>query len=389
VSRIPAGGSARRRLLYFIPTLEGGGAEEQVVQHLQRLSRERFAVELALCHKRGVHVPRVPADVPVHELGGRTGAKAVPRLWRLRRLVATRPIDAVVSFIWYADLLSLLAALGARVPVPRVCFVRNDYRLQISDFAHTLRWTDRIGLPLTQRLYRRADRVVFQTEETAEHLCRTRRVSRIRTAVIPNGVDPARLGERAGREQPPHWPGPGLRLLAVGRLVPQKGFDVLLHAFARARGQGLAASLLILGEGPERARLEGLVSRLDLAGAVRLAGLAPNPHPALRHADLLLVPSRWEGLANVLLEALVLETPVLATDCPSGTSRILEGDAGVLVPPDDPAAFADALLRLAADPERRRALAARGRERARDYEWQRVLPRLEELLLALPCRDEE
>jgi glycosyltransferase involved in cell wall biosynthesis len=381
-------GSGRRRLLYFIPTLEGGGAEGQVVQHLQLLSRERFAVELALCHKRGIHVPRVPADVAVHELGGRGSPKAVPRLLRLRRLVATRRIDAVVSHLWYSDLVSLLAGLGARVRVPRVCFVRNDNRRQISDFAHTLRWQDRIGLPLTQRLYRRADRVVFQTRETADHLCRARGIAPAKTAVIPNGVDPARLSERAAHEQPPRWPGPGLRLLAAGRLVPQKGFDLLLDAFARARGQGLVASLLILGEGPERSRLEGIVSRLDLAGAVRLAGFAPNPYPALRHADLLLVPSRWEGLANVLLEALVLETPVLATDCPSGTKRILRGDAGVLVPPDDPAAFAAALLRLAAAPAQRRAVAARGRERARQYAWKRILPPLEELLLSLPRRGE-
>jgi glycosyltransferase involved in cell wall biosynthesis len=378
--------AARRRLLYFVPTLEGGGAEEQVVQHLQRLPRERFAPELALFSRRGVHVPRVPDDVPVHELGGRIWPRALTRLARLRRLVATRPVDAVVSFIWYADLLSLLAAFGARVPVPRVCFVRNDYRLRIREVRRTLRWPDRIGLPLAQRLYRRADRVIFQTEETAGHLCRERG---IRTAtVIPNGIDTARLEERAARESPPRWPGPGLRLLAVGRLVPQKGVDVLLHAFARARGRGLTASLLVLGEGPERARLEALVARLDLAGTVHLAGFLPNPHPALRRADLLVLPSRWEGFPNVLLEAHVLETPVLATDCPSGPKRILRGDAGVLVPPGDPDALARALLQLAADPERRRALAARGRERVQEYEWPRILPRLEGLLLALPRRGE-
>jgi glycosyltransferase involved in cell wall biosynthesis len=137
----------------------------------------------------------------------------------------------------------------------------------------------------------------------------------------------------------------------------------------------------VLGEGPERAPLERLRDELALRDVVALPGHADNPYPALRHADLVVLPSRFEGFALVILEALALGRPVLAAKCPAGPAELLEDGVGSLVPPGDADALAEALVELAGAPERRAAMAARGPERARAYGWPEVIGHTASMLL--------
>jgi glycosyltransferase involved in cell wall biosynthesis len=132
-------------------------------------------------------------------------------------------------------------------------------------------------------------------------------------------------------------------ILGVGRLVAQKAFDVLIEAFAHVR-RSQPARLLILGEGEERPMLEALVRQLGLEGDIELPGFVANPYPYMAHAELFVLSSRWEGLPTVLVEAMFLRTPVIATDCPSGPREILRnGLYGQLVPVGDPDAVALAI----------------------------------------------
>jgi glycosyltransferase involved in cell wall biosynthesis len=251
------------------------------------------------------------------------------------------------------------------------------------------RGIDRPGLAsryfmvLQRVLARRAKRIVFLCPETAGAVAGAYGARPAQVAVIPNGVDPEDLRARALAEPPPAWPAGGLRLLAAGRLAPQKGFDLLLRAFAAARGKGLDASLLVLGEGPEREALERLRGELGLSGAVAFPGRTANPLPAMKHADLFVLSSRYEGFPLVLLEALALGRPVVAAACPAGPRDLLGDGAGVLVPPRDPAALAEALLALAADPRRRAELARRAAERVEAYRWPAVIDRVAALLEAV------
>ena len=165
--------------------------------------------------------------------------------------------------------------------------------------------------------------------------------------------------------QPPHWPAPGLRLLAVGRLSYYKGFEVLLQAVARVP----EASLLLVGDGERRPALEAAITRLGLAGRVRLAGELPDAAllAAFRACDLFCLPSldRAEAFGLVLLEAMREGKPVLASRIPgSGVAEVAaDGETALLVPPGDEQALAAALETLAADPARRATLGAAGRER--------------------------
>ncbi len=364
------------RVLYLLPTLVAAGAERVVIEHLRRLPRDRFAPELAVLSPDGPLRAQVPADVPVHHVPPRGPVRFLARRSALRGILDARPFDVVSSHLVYANVLNLAESVGRHARVARVTTVHGDMR-GIRRPPLGLR-----ALRVAQRaLCRRASRIVFLCRETADAMAHAYGARPEQVAVIPNGVDAAELRMLAERGAPPRWPAAGLRALAAGRLVPRKGFDLLLRAFALARGRGLDASLLILGEGPERPALERLRRDLGLDGAVGLPGHASNPYPAMRHADLFVLSSRFEGLPLVLLEALGLGRPVIAAACPAGPAELLAEGAGVLVPPRDPEALAAAILDLARDPARREALSRAAAVRAEAYRWTSVIDRTAAMLL--------
>ncbi|HEX5138104.1 MAG TPA: glycosyltransferase [Planctomycetota bacterium] len=361
--------TAPLHVLYLVPSLAAGGAERVVIEHLRRLPRERFAPELAVFRAGGPRRAEVPADVAVHEI---RGPGLLARGLALRRLLEERRIEVVSSHLAHANVVNLAASPRR---VARVTTVHADRR----GIEHAgLR--SRYLMLLQRALARRADRIVFLCPETAAAMARAYGARPAQVAVVPNGVDPDELRGRADLAPPPAWPAGGLRVLAAGRLAAQKGFDLLLRAFAIARGRGLDGSLLILGEGEERAALERLRGELRLERVVALPGHAGNPYPAMRHADMFVLSSRYEGFPLVLLEALALGLPALATACPAGPFDLLGEGAGLLLRPHDPGALADGLLALAADPARRADLSRRGTERAQQYRWAAVIDRVAALL---------
>jgi len=366
----------RCRVLYLIPSLARGGAERVVVEHVRRLPRDRFAPELAVFDDSGVLRASVPADVPVHRLSRRGRPQLLARRRSLRVLLQDRPIDLVSSHLAAANLVNLAEAAGSPAQVARVITVHADPR------GSAMGWRRRIAQRLLRWLAPHARRIVFLCRETAHAAARLYGARADQCAVIPNGVDPEELHARAEAVAPLPWPSPGLRLVAVGRLESQKGFDELLRALASALSQGVEASLLILGEGSQRPALERLRAELSLETVVSLPGHMENPYATLRHAELFLLSSRVEGFPLALLEALALGRPALAAACPAGPAELLAEGAGVLVPPHDPAALAAALVDLARSPVRRAEHAARGRARADAYHWSHAIDLTARLLLA-------
>ncbi|GBE02658.1 N-acetylgalactosamine-N, N'-diacetylbacillosaminyl-diphospho-undecaprenol4-alpha-N-acetylgalactosaminyltransferase [bacterium BMS3Abin08] len=172
----------------------------------------------------------------------------------------------------------------------------------------------------------------------------------------------------------------GMVIVTVGRLVYQKGFDILLKAFHMMRGQ-VRSRLLIIGDGAEREGLVNLAKQLNISKDTIFAGYKSNPYRYMRESTVFCSASRYEGFSIVILEAMVLGLPVIATDCPSGPAEILDsGRHGILVPPEDPEAIADKLLRVLPDIELRRTLSGRSLLRAQDFNLETFLEQWEELI---------
>jgi glycosyltransferase involved in cell wall biosynthesis len=227
---------------------------------------------------------------------------------------------------------------------------------------------------------RRAARVVACASSLAAQARTLAPEAAARIVYVPNGVDLARFGPHVApySHSRPY-------VLAVGRLAHQKGFDVLLEAWAHAGPAVEGVDLLFAGDGPERASLERQAAELGLGTRVRFLGSAdPEQLAALyRGASLLACPSRWEGLPLVCLEAMASGCPVVASDVDGIPDAVVPGETGLLVPPREPEALAAALVTVLGEPARRAAFARRAREIACErFAWPVVAARYLEVLAA-------
>jgi glycosyltransferase involved in cell wall biosynthesis len=327
----------KRKVLFVLPNLEPGGAERLVTTLLQHLPRERLELHIALVARYGLLLEQIPGDVGVHHLrAGRVRRAPLPLIrlaWRLRP-------DVVLSTLGYMNL--ALIPMWPFLPRGTQLYVReaNTLSAEIRTYPRHPLWR-----AAYRALYPRAGRIVCPARAMADDLVNSFGIPRSAIRYIPNPVDLAEL--RAEAAGPSPFRGAGPHLLGVGRLAPQKGFDRMIEAFEKFGRERPGAQLWVLGEGSEREALEEHARRLGIGDRVHLVGHVPNPYVWMRHADVFVLSSRFEGLPNVVLEAIACGTPVAAFDCPGGTREILEKiKGGMLLPPDDTEALARAIGEL-------------------------------------------
>jgi glycosyltransferase involved in cell wall biosynthesis len=213
--------------------------------------------------------------------------------------------------------------------------------------------------------------------------CLTLGIPAGRCTLIENGIDVAEFRRRRTPEEAKRAEGfpPGhLVIGAVGRLSAEKGFDVLIRAVDRLHREGLDVGLVLVGEGKEQLALEALIGQLGLRERVRLAGYCADPRPLYEALDIFALSSLREGLPNVLLEALSMEVPAVATRIAGVPRLIRHEENGLLVEPGSVEGLAAALARMARDPELRTRLARAGRHTVEcDYSFTTRMQRIADL----------
>ncbi len=208
----------------------------------------------------------------------------------------------------------------------------------------------------------RTTRIVTLTPTMKREYMRDFRVPARMIEVIPNGIDLGRVAEFEADEAVRST----FTVAAVGRLDPVKNFGMLIRAFHRCRSRAPTDRLVIAGDGPERERLEALVSDLEMNSAVKFLGLRKDVPAVLKGADLFVQPSIYEGMSNTLVEAMACGIPVVATDVGGNADVVGRDGEAVLVPSDDAEALQGVLERLRSDPVELRRLGEAGRDRVRE-----------------------
>ncbi len=358
-------------VLQVIPTLDRSGAEKQMVLLATGLPRDRFRVEVAALTRLGpLEADLKAAGVPVTLIGKR--GKLDPRtLSRLTRLMKDREIDVVQTWIFAANVYGRTAAHRARVPVVVTAEMAVDL------------WKGRMELGLDRFLAPWTDRVVGNSQAVVDFY-RKAGVPEAKLSRIPSGIadeeppedDPTQV--RASLGVDPEAP----VILFVGRLAEQKGVHDLLLALDLLQHVEPTARTWIVGDGPLRTSLEERAEafRLLEGPRVRFLGHRDDVPRLLKAADLLVLPSLYEGLPNVVLEAMRYRKPVVATAAPGTTEVVVDGETGVLVPVHAPKELARAIRDLIRDPDRRTALGEAGRRRVEEeFRIQTMIDRFGEL----------
>jgi glycosyltransferase involved in cell wall biosynthesis len=361
------------KLMLLRPTLGQGGADRVTLTLLQHFDRRVFRPSLVLSSVAGEYVEDVPEDVAVHSLGGR-------RLWTawipLTRLLRREKPDILFSTSSGTNVIAVIAHFLAGSSGRLVLSERNV----LMHGGATLK--RRLLTWMKQVLYGRADRVTAVSQGVKDDLVSRLGLAAEKVTVVYNPIVSDEMLSKAQEPLDHPWFGDETPVvLGVGRLVHEKGFDILIRAIAEV-GKKRPVRLVILGQGELREALQAQIDELGQSERVSLAGFDKNPFKYMAQCDLFVLSSRNEGLPGVLIQAMACGAAVVSTDCPSGPSEIITGGAdGVLVPVADVGAMAREFARLLGNAELRQRFGERGRETAERFRVEVVLRNYEAALL--------
>jgi len=328
---------------------------------------DEFEISLLLLRESGVRQIDREIFSGIHVIGTtvhgdwRRFLETPMHAWRLRRAIARIPSDVIFTVGTYANLLVPVVARRRNV----ILSVHTNMTRQLKG----VRFAGVIG-----RLTRwgcRKRLVIVPAEGVAEDLRENFGARNVKT--IWHGVDVGAIRSRAEENCAPLQVS-GPYMVACGRLTAQKDYPTLLRAYAEARRRGIGEELVIIGNGPDREALQGLARELGIADVVHFVGHMENPFPVMKGARFFVLSSIWEGFGLVVLEAMALGLPCIATDCPSGPGEILEGGRwGMTIKVGDVQGMADAIARLSSAEDLRQSLAERSRQRAQELSVERMV----------------
>lgn len=366
---------SRGNLVLVISGLDGGGAARVITELAADLDRAGYKVTLLTLEGEGdpdvFPIPERIRRRRIQLMWSTTGfinklISTIRRLRILRTALLEESPDAIISFIDTTNVRVLAATIFCDVPV--IVSERTDPRHhKIGKVWNALRFL----------FYRRATHIVVQTERVAAWM-RRRHGLKTPISVIPNAVRGGRELEPVSRETNVNE----CHIVAVGRLVASKRFDLLIEAFAEANLRASGCTVTIVGTGPEKAFLLARIKELHLEQCVRLPGHCDDVQTFLQSGDIFVLSSEYEGFPNALLEAMQLGLACISADCESGPAELISDSLnGLLVPVGDRTSLASAMRQLAFDPDMRQTLGAAATYVCKTYHpdavatrWMTLLP---------------
>ena len=331
----------KTHIAFFLPSLYGGGAERVFVDLMNALVEKDIKVDLLLAKAEGAYLNKISSLIRIINFNVWPTSTS---LLKLANYLHRESPNILLSSMIESNLVAVLAKRLSQASTRIIIRESNTASLV---FKHTKDYKIRLKIFLRKYFYPWADEIIAVSQGVAKDVAQTANISCDKITIINNPTVTSELMIKANEpldhpwfksNQPPV-------ILGVGRLIPQKDFPNLIKAFEKVR-QSYIAKLMILGEGSERNNLEALVRHLGLEKEVAMPGFVENPFAYMKQASLFVLSSAWEGLPNVLIQAMACGTPVIATDCQSGPREILaNGEYGKLVPINNPTALAETIVK--------------------------------------------
>lgn len=311
----------------FIPKLDDGGAERVFVDYANGFVERGFDVDLCFL-TGGRYATELDDRVNRIELNCRLREAVIP----LVKILRCRQPDILLSGLTGPNLIAAVAGRVAQIQQVWIS-VHNDLSSQDARRSAVF---GSFEVQLIKRAAQLADGVLAVSYGVAAFLTKDACVPETKISVVYNPIYKEPISRMAAEALPSdlkHLEASTF-IVGAGRLVRQKGFDLLIRAYKLAFPLPPRPSLVILGSGPEEKQLRSLVDREGLVGSVFFPGFVPNPYAVFSKASLFVLSSRWEGFGNVIVEALSCGTPVVSFDCPSGPNEILDSVSGCRIVPN-------------------------------------------------------
>lgn len=370
-----------KKLIFFVvPSMQGGGAERVANILMTHIDRDRFCIKLILFNKTGEYLGDIPDDIETVDLQKKGRWDFLLLIFKLRKLLRQDNPHAVISFIHYANIITVFANKLAHGKSKTIICEHNYFKEYIKNQRFSL-----IKRYLIRVAYNMADKVISISNKMTDGLNSFLKIPRHKIETIYNPIDIDYIVSRSTEDiDHPLFKDTDDKLHTIcgmGRLTEQKRFDVLINAVALLKGK-LPLRLIIIGQGPLLNDLKVLARNLSIDDHVHFIGFQINPFAWLRKADLFVLSSDYEGFPMVLLEAMACKVPVVSTDCPSGPSEIIiNGNTGILVPAGNEVAISQAIDEILSNHSLADGFRERGYESIMKFSAQNITEQYEKVIL--------
>jgi len=309
-----------KKILFAIPQLSKGGPDRVFFEILSGLNHEDFDLHILTTDDCGEYWSQLPEYVTKHVV------KRPVRLWH------RYPADGLLSVIWKIKPDFVVTTLRMNTTanliyhfLPKytklITRITNDFSANSAEVI-AMGSKQKLAMRLNKWLIKQADTLIAQSNYMAADL--KKHIENLPPIkVLYNPISNGYLKPRLDDSDSKILPGVP-SLVSVGRLMPQKGYDILIFAMKQVVSDLPDAKLTIFGDGPNKRELQSMIDNLNLTECVTLAGFCSNPLPYVKNANLFVLPSRYEGFSNAILEALAVGTPVVVTDCPGANAEIIK-----------------------------------------------------------------
>jgi glycosyltransferase involved in cell wall biosynthesis len=347
-----------KKIAFFIPSLRGGGAERMMCHLAESFAKQKETeVHLIVAENQGVY--DLPQNVSLFCFNVK---KLKYSLFPLIRYLKKEEPEVLISTLDHVNIISVFAKVLSFSNVKIIVRVASTLSFSLQGTKWHKRWIRKYGAMI---FYRFADTIVANSKGSADDLAKTLKISRDKINVIYNPTVTSDIAIKVQEPVNHNWINDKdiFLFLGTGRLTKAKDFKTLINALAKTKeilrqiqnDNIKDIKLIILGEGEERKHLEELIKELGMENDIDMPGFVNNPYAYMAKADLFVLSSKWEGLPNVLIEAMACGTPVISTDCPSGPSEILEnGKYGELFSVGDSKALAEKINYVLTLPEEKK-----------------------------------